>query len=586
MPASEAFAQLRLRFIDPIQHDYEVIRPIVLFAQPVTERSRETEVERTTVGEKARRFVTGGMLGLVDRRTSEAGRKGHAYPELVAQYILYLKQLYPPIHYREIARILERKFGYQTNHHTLKHFLEQHPIPVQLGLKLETFHQFDDAYQARWTVVRLFYEGWDKKSIAGLLHLSRKHVTHLIAAFEQDGFAALEDARTRPPAHPANQLTLPFLKEVLAIQQDYPRAGRFRVRGLLEQKLGEQVPSERSVGRAMAINRFFLGAPGPWPPPARSAQARRPLPYQPLFRHQYWFIDIRYLVKLEGHWVYSLCIIEGYSRKILAGMASDYQDELAVLQLLHAALAAYGCPEGIVSDHGSVFTAGAYRQLLHALQIEACTIEKRQAWQNLIEAQFKIQLRLADAQFEQASSREEIQAQHAAFIHLFNTTAHWAHRERTDGCTTPEAVLGGENGRPLAPDTLRRVFRHLQFPRTVNRHGCVSVQRFYLYAEPGLAKRRVSVWIYADRLHIEYQQHLLARYTCTVDRGLRALSTVSHPTLSHTPFASPQLEFFELDDEQWLKIRRRPPYAPRKPQMPLARQFVLGLEFMLWLWLL
>jgi hypothetical protein len=46
------------------------------------------------------------------------------------------------------------------------------------------------------------------------------------------------------------------------------------------------------------------------------------------------------------------------------------------------------------------------------------------------------------------------------------------------------------------------------------------------------------------------------------------------------------LEFFELDDEQWLKIRRRPPYAPRKPHMPLARQFVLGLEFMLWLWLL
>jgi transposase InsO family protein len=551
MPAREAFAQLRLRFIDPIQHDYEVIRPIVLFAQPVAARSRETEVERTTVGEKARRFVTGGMLGLVDRRTTESGRKGHAYPEPVAQYILYLKQLYPPIHFREIVRILARKFGFKTNHHTVKHFLEQYPILVQLDLELATFHQFDDAYQARWTVVRLFYEGWDKKSIAGLLHLSRKHVTHLIAAFEQDGFAALEDNRTRPPAHPANQLTLPFLQEVLAIQQDYPRAGRFRVRGLLEQKRGEQTPSERSVGRAMAINRFFMGAPGPWPPrPTRSAQERRPLPYQPLYRHQYWFIDIRYLVKLEGHWVYSLCIIEGYSRKILAGMTSDYQDELAVLQLLHAALSAYGCPEGIVSDNGSVFTAGAYRQLLHALHIEACTIEKRQAWQNLIEAQFKIQLRLADHQFEQATSRDEIQSRHAAFVQLFNTTAHWAHRDREDGYTTPEAVLGEEAGQRLAPDTLRRVFRQLHFPRTVNRHGCVSVQRFYLYAEPGLAKRRVSVWIYEDRLHIEYQQNLLARYTCTVDRRPVALTAVSHPKFYRTPFASPQLEFFELDDEQ------------------------------------
>ena len=54
MPAPEEFAQLRLRFIDPIQHDYEVIRPVVLFAQPVAERSRETDLERTTVGEKER----------------------------------------------------------------------------------------------------------------------------------------------------------------------------------------------------------------------------------------------------------------------------------------------------------------------------------------------------------------------------------------------------------------------------------------------------------------------------------------------------------------------------------------------------
>jgi hypothetical protein len=79
---------LRLHFTDPIQHDYEVIRPIVLFAEPVAERSRETDIERTTVGEKARRFVTAGMLGLVDRRTTSSGRKGHTYPAAIANYIL------------------------------------------------------------------------------------------------------------------------------------------------------------------------------------------------------------------------------------------------------------------------------------------------------------------------------------------------------------------------------------------------------------------------------------------------------------------------------------------------------------------
>lgn len=156
MDSQETFAQLQLRFTDPIQYDYEVIRPVVLFAQGVTERSRETETARTTVGEKARRFVTAGMLGLVDQRTQSSSDRYREYPEPIANYILYLKHLYPPIRYREVVRILARKFGYQTNYHTVKRFLERHPVTVQLELGLERFHEFEDVYQARWTVVRLY----------------------------------------------------------------------------------------------------------------------------------------------------------------------------------------------------------------------------------------------------------------------------------------------------------------------------------------------------------------------------------------------------------------------------------------------
>jgi len=81
------------------------------------------------------------------------------YPDVVAGYILYLKQLYPPIHHREIARIVGRKYGYKTNHVTVKRFLDRHPIPVQLPLPVTGYHQFDDAYRARWTVVRMHDEG-------------------------------------------------------------------------------------------------------------------------------------------------------------------------------------------------------------------------------------------------------------------------------------------------------------------------------------------------------------------------------------------------------------------------------------------
>ena len=44
-----------------------------------------------------------------------------------------------------------------------------------------------------------------------------------------------------------------------------------------------------------------------------------------------------------------------------------------------------------------------------ALGIAVCHIEKGKPWQDLIEAQFKVQLRLSEVAFRQASTFEEIQ---------------------------------------------------------------------------------------------------------------------------------------------------------------------------------
>ena len=54
------------------------------------------------------------------------------------------------------------------------------------------------------------------------------------------------------------------------------------------------------------------------------------------------------------------------------------------------------------------------------MEIEPKYIELRKPWQNLIEAQFKVQLRLADFKFEYAQTLDEIQTLHAAFIETFN----------------------------------------------------------------------------------------------------------------------------------------------------------------------
>jgi transposase InsO family protein/transposase len=590
--SSDEFTQLRLRFTDPLQHNYEIIRPVVLFSETIAERSRQTGIERTVVGDKAKRFIQQGMLGLQDQRIGKAGRKAHEYPDRIAAHILLLKQLYPPIHYREIVRIVEREFGYQTNHVTVKEFLNRHPIPVQLGFDFIEFHEYDDAYQARWTVVKMWAQGWNKKSIAGCLKLSRRQVGRIIEVFEREGFAGLEDQRTRPPNHPENQLTLPLFKEILDIQNEYPRAGRFRVHGLLEkeyqdQERDEKPPSEATVGRAMAINRQFHGAPGPWQSKKDEVEpdtTPKYLPFWPAYRHHIWYLDIRYLVQVDDRWVYSICLLEGYSRTILAGMASEHQDLTAVLQILYAALSEYGSPELIVSDNAKVFSAYDYRHILDTLAIEPKYIEKGRPWQNLIESQFKIQLRLADFKFEQAATVEAIQNLHAEFIETFNSTSHWAHRQRADGRRTPKQVLTWIRGRPVDLQELRRLFRRTRFIRTVNRHGFVSVQRFFIYAEQGLSRQRVSIWVYEGQLRIEYQETLLAQYQTEYDPRRKVLRDVSQPMLYETPFASPQLELFELDDQQWLKIRQRHYQRRQKrmrldiKQLPLAR-----LDVAIWL---
>ena len=274
----------------------------------------------------------------------------------------------------------------------------------------------------------------------------------------------------------------------------------------------------------------------------------------------YWFIDYRYLVQLDedDHWTCSLCIIEGYSRKILAGMATEYQDTIAVLQLLAAALGEYGRPEAIVSDNGSVFTAEAYESLLETLGIAVCHIEKGKPWENLIEAQFKVQLRLAEVAFQRAETLVEVQDQHAAFVEIFNTTPHWAHREREDGARSPADVLNWVHGTEIEASQLQHALRHLQVERMVNLRGYVSVQRFYIYAERGLSRTRISVWLYDGRLHVAHQDTLLARYAYQYDRKARRLRAVTQPQLYHTPYAAPQLELWELDDDQWRKVTRRP----------------------------
>jgi hypothetical protein len=115
---------------------------------------------------------------------------------------------------------------------------------------------------------------------------------------------------------------------------------------------------------------------------------------------------------------------------------------------------------------------------------------------------------------------------------------------------------------------LERAVRHLQVDRLVNSYGYVSIQRFYIYAERGLARRRVSIWLYDGHLHIAHQNALLARYRYRADRADRRLRAVDQPELFEAAYVSPQLELFELDEAVWRKVLELAPRHthPRAPQ--------------------
>jgi transposase InsO family protein len=84
-------------------------------------------------------------------------------------------------------------------------------------------------------------------------------------------------------------------------------------------------------------------------------------PYKARYRHEYWFIDGRRLdVAIGGvHW-WSLIILEGYSRTMLAGMIAPTEATWAALMVLYTACLRYGAPEQLVSDRGGAYTSADF----------------------------------------------------------------------------------------------------------------------------------------------------------------------------------------------------------------------------------
>jgi transposase InsO family protein len=420
MDSPPEFAQLQLRFVDQTQRRYEVIRPLVLFAdRSATQRAQETGTHPDTVRTLHRRFHQQGMLGLLpgDIDVTRRTRPG-TIPDDVRQEMDRLKALYSGCHYRELARIVFCTCAYPLDDKTAKLLWQQSPVPTQ-QLELWTYHTHPDRYQARLQVITLYYQGWDKLRISRFLPVSRPTVDTWIARFEAEHFAGLIDKK-RGPTAPPRKVWLPRMVQVYHLQKAHPDAGEFRIWSLLAQP----DIAVRTVGRIMALNKLVYDDL-PHVPQRGRKPLPQPHPYKAQSRHAYWFIDGRQMdFALDGIKWWSILILEGYSRTLLAGAIAPTEATWTALMVLYTACLRYGAPTFLVSDSGGAYTSDAFEAVCRRLEIDHKTIVSPQgeSYLNWIETHFHIQRRLYDDQFSLARTPSDLAQRHPAFIHLYNTT--------------------------------------------------------------------------------------------------------------------------------------------------------------------
>jgi transposase InsO family protein len=547
---------------------YEAIRPVLKGERSLPQQSRVTGVNYWRLWRDLQRFRRSGLLGLVDRRTlaHPRGKPGAAVflPRHIQQHIVRLAIAHP-FTARELARIVRDGYRQAVDHRGIQRVLAQHhlspealqrqhqraaqvssppwPPEEQLGLPLEpmtpaqrlehalgpehllvrfrTYREYPTDEQARWRIIELLEVGFRPRRVAALLAVDPHVVYRWQRRFKANGLLGLS-TRPRERTSITTRVSVQVMMEVFQLLDNNPLIGHYRVKMALD-SLGYRY-GHTTVWQMVALYKQAH--------PPSSAEKRPPnpdeRPRQTTAPHQVWFVDVRYLVKLEGHWLYSILLFDGYSRALVGAGCFDRQNLSRVVQVCRQAIAQWGAPDAVVSDNAGVFLA--LSPCLQQLGIRWAPIVRGHPWQNLAEGGFSIQRRMLDAYVTGCTDRETVYRQHAQFVRDYQFWGHWVHK-RTDAhgrlyYLSPEVVLSHARGREIEPPRLRRVFRLRQQTRQVRQQGQIRLHNFGLYLDPGLWGQTVEVLLYDEALRVEQAERLLVSYPCVYDPRQRRLTAV------------------------------------------------------------
>jgi len=381
-----------------------------------TPRAEETHTHPDTVRPFLRRFRQEGMLGLLPTAIEVAPRpRASRVPEAVRQEMARLKALAHDFQYREIGRIIFYKCGYRLHPKTVKRLWHQSQPAIQEALALGDYHSQGDRSPARVHVIKLYYHGWTTRRISRVFHVSRPTIDRWIDRCEAEHFVGLVDKSFAPKA-PARKVWFPLMLEVYHLQKRHPDAGELRLWSL---RSNPEI-AVRPVGRIMALNRQVYDAI-PHRPTQDAPRDPRPHPYRATAPHAFWFIDGRKMdFAIEGVKWWSLIILDGYSRTMLAGAVAPTEASWVALMVLYTAGLRYGVPQAFISDSGGAFTSNEFEAVCTRLQIEHQPMEspKGESYLHGMETPCNVQRRLYDDQCSLSTTPLEFEQAHQAFMEL------------------------------------------------------------------------------------------------------------------------------------------------------------------------
>ncbi len=549
--------QIRPLLKDTAQINYEVIRPVVLWGQTPKERGAETGVSPRTIYYRANLFDQAGMASLLPPEPPPPVPKldKRSLPPDIRQEIVDLYAQYP-FRPHELATICFVKFNRKPAPATIKLILASGPKPSTTERRYPRYAEMSDGEQRRRAVMRLHVDGWNAKSIAEYLDVSRTTVHAIIRRFAEEQFAGMADK-----SHARKQLRKVDISTIQEIKKlsDNPDIGAYRVSAALEQ-MGIKI-SRATCGRYLSINRklYHLQVP-------RKPRPKADMPFRAGRRHQYWSVDIRYLDmhRLGGGMIYCISVLENFSRAILASAISRKQDNEAFFAVLYDAIRHFGVPEVLVSDNGTIFTSHDTRWMCEQLGIEKKEIKKGRPYQNYIEAAFGVQRRMADWSFEKAHTWEDLLAAHDKWMKDYNFQRHLAHENRDDNCHSPAAVLQWIKGVQPEPELVYMAFSAMCETRRLNKAGYARFRNFLLYGERNLAGETVQVDIFQDVLTLDYNQERLSRYSVEWAPDDHNFTRVGYPRLYDHRYQSAQLELWQPGEVEWFVIIRDQPRSRRR----------------------